>query len=238
MHTDHEAIVRILATSKALRSFQGQVEAWEDRHRSAEAWIQYASSRPRGAIERLETSPKRADMDGDERVSLVWMAKPWRWRIQTSPPAAPHLATVIVNEGRWWLYDGKHEVATNEGSERRNRDATGLDRRLIAMLFPETLAETHSFQIQGQQSVMGMEAIALRARPTEASSSPWAAATEVALFVDGEHGVILSWTAYRGDSPYSSMNMRDFEFDLTLADELFTFRPKGAIKIRHFDDGG
>jgi outer membrane lipoprotein-sorting protein len=223
------------SAAESFASFVGAVDAWEDRAHSAAAWQRYVNRNPQGSVKPLGGPTHPEDSGGDKRLARVWMAKPWKWRVETSMPAERHLALVIVNSGEWWLSDGASEVATNQGSVTRTRDATGLDRRLIAMLFPDSILQAHVFETLGEKAVAGRRAQEVKAIPSAAEPSCWPTADEVRLVVDHERGVILNWVAYSDGSPYAGMSMQKTEFDQTIAEELFTFTPDAGTRVRRFE---
>ena len=223
------------SASKSFASFEGVVTAWDNPSGSATAWQRYVDRHPPGSVKPLGGPTRRAVSGPDKRSARVWMVKPWKWRVETSMPVEPHLALVIVNSGEWWLSDGAGEVATNQGSVTRTPDATGLDRRLIAMLFPDSILQAHVFETLGETTVSGRRAQEVKAIPTEAELSCWTAADEVRMVADHERGVILSWVAYSDGSPFAGMDIRDIHFDQKLAEELFEFTPNAATRVRRFE---
>jgi len=230
-----DAVALMGSASESFATFEGVVDAWENRANSAAAWQRYVNRHPRGSVKPLGGPSRPADSGADKRLARVWMAKPWKWRVETSMPAEPHLALVIVNSGEWWLSDGAGEVATNQGSVTRTPDARGLDRRLIAMLFPDSILQAHVFETLGEKTVSGRRAQEVKAIPTEAEPSCWPAADEVRMVIDHERGVILSWVAYSDGSPYAGMDLHDMHFDQKLAEELFVFTPNAATRVRRFE---
>jgi hypothetical protein len=122
-----DAVALMGSASESFASFDGVVDAWENRAHSATAWQRYVNRHPHGSVKPLGGPIRPADSGAEKRLARVWMAKPWKWRVETSMPAEPHLALVIVNSGEWWLSDGAGEVATNQGSVTCTPDARGLD---------------------------------------------------------------------------------------------------------------
>src|SRR4051812_20652235 len=116
------------SASESFASVVGAVDAWEDRAHSAAAWQRYVKRNPQGSVKPLGGPARAEDSGNDMSLARVWIAKPWKWRVETSMPSEGHLALVIVNGGEWWLSNGASEVATNQGSVTRTREATGLDR--------------------------------------------------------------------------------------------------------------
>ena len=223
------------SASESFASFEGVVDVWENRAHSATAWQRYVNGHPHGSVKLLGGPTRPADSGSAKWLARVWMAKPWKWRVETSMPAEAHLALVIVNSAEWWLSDGAGEVATNQGSLTRTPDATGLDRRLIAILFPDSILQAHIVETLGEKTVSGRRAQEVKAIPTEAEPSCWHAADEVRIVIDDERGVILSWVAYSDGSPYASMDIHDMHFDQKLAEELFMFTPNAATRVRRFE---
>jgi outer membrane lipoprotein-sorting protein len=228
----------MLAASQSFMTVEGVVEAWEDPVRSTDAWNKYVHNHPRGAIESLGGAIRPADSDIGKRTAHVWMAKPWKWRVETYPPVVPHLAVVVVSGGHWWLSDGAGEVSTNQGFVRRNPDATGLYRRLIAMLVPGSILDAHTFEGLGERKFLGRRGLDVKAVPTEPNLSCWPTADEVRMLIDASRGVILAWEAYSDDAPYSGMEVRDIRFDQRLGEELFTFTLEPGARVRRFGRDG
>lgn len=218
------------------RTVRGVIETSEDEMRSALAWKKYGASFPEGAVNLLRTQAGPPQNTwGGRRLLHLWMAKPWKWRVKTDPPVASSLATVVIDGGLWWLSDGATEAATNEGFVQRERDHTGLDGRLVVMVFPDALAHGVSAMPRAQTTWLGRKTMGVRTTSSETELPYWPGADELRMDIDVEFGVILRWTAFHEGSAYWSAAFVEIDFNATFSPDLFRFTPEPGMRIRRFD---
>lgn len=225
------------ARFRTLRAF---VKLWQDPERSAEVWARWMSGRQVGSAAGLTPVAREragADAAADEispaheypgrsagQTALeVWMARPWRWRVDTRAEPEGLRETMIVDENRWWNLAGP--VARTAGAGPVGTETSvGLPVALMTALQPDQMLTSLALRFVGGLSKDGREVRRARGTPSNSDEDfglgPGADFYD--LLLDVEHGILLEFAACAGDAKYRGIELSGLVFDVELPPDVFT----------------
>lgn len=228
-----EVLARLHGARDSFSTLRGTVRLWHDARRTNEAWQRWMSRQSPGSVSDLTGPQKSVAPQPSEQVVRLWMAKPWRWRVEREQPSQASPGLTVIDGPVWWIWDGQSQAVTNEGSATQETRGGGLDRALVVMLDPAPILSALFLRIVGEGRQAGRDGLRVVGTPrNDLDDVLWPGADEYDLLVDAERGILLRSVAHLGDTAYAGNEFLEVAFDEDLPPDIFTFRPAPGVRVR------
>ncbi len=173
----------------------------------------------------------------------LWMAKPWRWRIEkVGAGSSPRQVTVI--DGAWyWTYamipSRGYGVFTNMRlGQPKEPEYPGVDSEILTMLDPASFTESLTLRVTGGATEHGWLGDELKGSAQDRSRHPgqWPGADEYELLVEREHGILLRAEALLDGKTYARTEFTELILNQTIPDERFVFQIPDGVPVYDLGD--
>lgn len=186
-------------------------------------------------------------MDWEPWVETFSVRPPYNLRLDRQGGKTDRLPKLrVLNDREWWAAGtdlaGEDVLVLHGSPEAFPQSWRGF---VPDLLDPVAVLEIFDLLAEGSALVAGRPALQLRARPrsTLRSHRPmrgvaWIAApaaTSYRLWVDSEFGVLLRSVSLLEDEPISVLEIDRVDFDVPLAEALFTFLPPESARVEDID---
>jgi outer membrane lipoprotein-sorting protein len=170
----------------------------------------------------------------------VWESEnQFRAELLESSSSEAVVGSVIVNDGQQvWIYDAaQNEVLVSEVEARQPEGPLTNPREMVQLVDEaiQWVLDRSEVKLVGEEDVAGVPTYKLEFKPKEGQDLPFAAASQGTLWVDQERWIILQARLVVEGVAESSMQVRSFELNPGIPDEVFDFEvPQGAT-VQEFE---
>jgi hypothetical protein len=227
------ALILLRAADRSWNNVTGEYRSWVDEGLLDEGRRRYHNEDGNGTAFAATIGTMR-----HEATYRIWATvDPWRVRMDLlqETPLAPEGKSpdVLICHGvTWWAQFGHNSVQTNAGLEHDTSLMRYGAGSLGILLRPATLRHAFNVSEATMTRAGGRRAIRLRGTPAEpldrffmkAAPLVVLGATEYAITVDAECGILLSAEAYIGERLARRQELVDMAIDVPSDDKIFTPR--------------
>lgn len=216
------------------RSLRGVFRVWRHEPRVLEAF--HAAHPRQGGFAMVAQAGGGEAPSETERKWCFSVEPPDRLREEWEPPWANALG---VRDGRrWWSYSEQTGAIAGEDTQ---TTSSGIGQEIATLIYPAELLSVLEFEPAGFGARAGRQVQLARATPRPQRSGPpldfslhhlGVGATEYALDVDTEHGVLLRVEARRDGQAFMVREATEIAFNEPMPDDTFVFRAPGGEVAR------
>lgn len=177
-----------------------------------------------------QTPPTRAS-HGETKT---WYAGPTRWRIETKSeaPTQPPFQAVTVSDGTsQWDYNAADNTVNVQLADVHNFPSPSV---LSLDFLQQDMSNCYNPQVLGEETVAGRAAYKVSLGPAKCrSASIWYLNGPHTIWLDKETFFVLKSEirAEQGDQISAAIEVTHVEYNLDLANELFTFTPPPGARV-------